>query len=263
MLAVFGPVTAYTLNAAIAHVQSCGTETTLTVAAAPELAPVLEEFVDAGGGAPEKGSDVCAEIDVTAAEGTEIDEVDADVWIPETGLWLHIPERDLDEQWDVLNTSTASSAVGLALPEGESTDQVTPDGVEVSLENPREDPASLKWMVLFGVTEDSASGASDDAYEVMSAAQVRRLNEQEGAGLQEPIGPAQVGQFEYPMLIDADLDDDRREAANNLLRSYGLPEYPEILSASGFGPSVPQPPEQSASAVEAVLQAWDAYSSGG
>ncbi|WP_035697501.1 hypothetical protein, partial [Glycomyces tenuis] len=218
LLAVFAPVTVYTLNAAIAHVQSCGTETTLTVAASPSIAPILQDFVADGGGAPSRGSDVCAEITVNAVPTSAIGEAEADVWIPETELVLDLPEAGLAERWEVFETSTASDAVGLAVPEGADATEINPEAAAIALEDPRQDPASLMWIVMFGVSEADVAGA-DDAFPVMSGAEARLRNAEEDAGLQPPSGNVQVGQFEFPMLVDAELDDARREAASNLLRS--------------------------------------------
>lgn len=261
LLAVFAPVTVYTLNAAIAHVQSCGTETTLTVAAAPELAPILQDFVADGGGAPSRGSDVCAEITVEAVPTTAIAEADADVWIPETELVLDLPGTGLAEQWEVFDNSTASDAVGLALPEGVDAAEIHPESAPIVLEDPRTDPASLLWIVLLGVDEADVSGEDPDAFPVVSAAEVRLRNAEDGAGLVPPSGTVQVGQFEYPMLVAADLDDARREAASNLLRSYGSHKYTDLLMTAGFGPAVPEGPPRPESAVAAAVENWESYSS--
>jgi hypothetical protein len=262
LLAVFAPVTVYTLNAAIAHVQSCGTETTLAVAAAPDIAPILEDFVAQGGGAPSRGSDVCAEITVSAVPTSEIGEAEADVWIPETELVLDLPEAGLAERWEVFDASTASDAVGLALPEGTDAAEVDPEAAAVTLQDPRHDPASLMWIVMFGVSEADVTGADEgEAFPVMSGAEARLRNAEEDAGLLPPGGNVQAGQFEYPMLVDVELDDARREAASNLLRSYGSQEYRELLSGAGFGPPVPMAPARSETAVASVLETWDSYSS--
>jgi hypothetical protein len=261
LLAVFAPVTVYTLNAAIAHVQSCGTETTLTVAAAPGLAPVLQDFVAQGGGAPSRGSDVCAEITVESVPTAEIAEADADVWIPETELVLDLPEAGLAEQWEVFNDSTASDAVGLALPEGVDASGIHPESAPIVLEDPAEDPASLLWIVMLGVDEDDVSGDDPDAFPVMAAAEARLRNAEEGAGLVPPSGTVQVGQFEYPMLVAADLDQARREAASNLLRSYGSHKYTDLLISAGFGPAVPQGPARPEAAVATAVDQWESYSS--
>ncbi|GAA1661780.1 hypothetical protein GCM10009830_03710 [Glycomyces endophyticus] len=253
LLAVFAPVTAYTLNAAIAHVQSCGTEVELKVAAAPEIAAVLDEFVAAGGGAPSRGSDVCADITVEAVAGNAVE--DADVWIPETGLWRTLPGSGLADRWEVLQDSTASSAVGIALPEGQSTDQILPDETEVALQDPRRHAASLMWIVIFGVDEYTVEGG--DGPPVMSAPEVAALNAGGGELLQAPSGAAQVAQFEYPMLVDAGIGEHEREAAQNLLRSYSSTQYGELLAQHGLTPGVPQPPPTSAEVVEAALRSWD------
>ncbi|THV41855.1 hypothetical protein [Glycomyces buryatensis] len=260
LLAIFAPVTVYTLNAAIAHVQSCGTETSLTVAAAPELAPVLERFIAEGGGAPSRGSDVCADFTVTAVDSAAIGEAEADVWIPETELWLGLPEAGLADQWEVLEPSTASSAVGLALPVGEDPNAITPEDSDVALDDPRQDAGSLMWIVMFGVDQDTVDGAeADGAYPVMSAPEVAMHNTEEGDDLQVPSGAAQVGQFEYPMLVSAGLGDDKREAAANLVRSYGSPEYDDLLTQNGFGMALPEPPRRGDTAVETALASWDSY----
>lgn len=256
-MAVFAPVTVYTLNAAIAHVQSCDSEVTLTVAAAPEIAGVLEDFVEAGGGAPERGSDVCAEIEIASVESGEIGGTEADVWIPETSMWLDFPESELAEQWGVVSASTASSPVGLALPAGEDPGSIDPTEAEVAIEDPRRNPADLLWITIFGVGDNIAASGSP----VMSAHQVRAHNAESGDELQAPSAAAQVGQFQYPMLTAADIGDDRREAAQNLVRSYGLPEYTELLTDAGFGPPAPAAAERDESAVPTALDAWDAYSS--
>ncbi|MFG3338181.1 hypothetical protein [Glycomyces sp. NPDC048151] len=251
LLAVFTPVTAYTLNAAIAHVQSCGTEVALHVAAAPELAAALEDFVAAGGGAPSRGSDVCADITVEAVSGNALGETDADVWIPETQLWRNLPDAGLHEQWEVLQDSTASSAVGLALPAGESADAVLPDEADVALQDPRQHAASLMWIIMFGVDEHTAQGGDGTA--VMSAT--------EAAGnpdLQAPTGAAQVGQFEYPMLARADLGEDEREAAQNLLRSYKGESYGRVLAEHGLGTAISQSAPTSPEIIASALQSWDA-----
>lgn len=252
LLAVFAPVTAYTLNAAIAHVQSCGTEVELRVAAAPEMAAALEDFVAAGGGAPSRGSDVCADITVEAVSGNAIGESDADVWVPETALWLTLPDAGLAEQWTVLQDSTASSAVGLALPAGESTDEVLPDEADVALQDPRQHAASLMWILLFGVDEHTVEGGDGTA--VMSAPEVLATG---NAELQAPTGTAQIGQFEYPMLARTDLGEDEREAAQNLLRSYKGDAYGELLAEHALGPAMPQPAPATAEVVAATLQSWD------
>lgn len=252
LLAVFAPVTAYTLNAAIAHVQSCGTEVELRVAAAPEMAAALEDFVAAGGGAPSRGSDVCADITVEAVSGNAIGESDADVWVPETALWLTLPDTGLAEQWTVLQDSTASSAVGLALPAGESTDEVLPDEADVALQDPRRHAASLMWILLFGVDGHTVEGGDGTA--VMSAPEVLATG---NAELQAPTGTAQIGQFEYPMLARTDLGEDEREAAQNLLRSYKGDAYGELLAEHALGPAMPQPAPATAEVVAATLQSWD------
>lgn len=252
LLAVFAPVTAYTLNAAIAHVQSCGTEVELRIAAAPEMAAVLEDFVAAGGGAPSRGSDVCADITVEAVSGNAIGESDADVWVPETALWLDLPDAGLAEQWDVLQESTASAAVGLALPAGESADEVLPDEADVALQDPRQHAASLMWIMLFGVDEHTVEGGDGTA--VMSAPEVLAAG---NAELQAPTGAAQIAQFEYPMLARVDLGEDEREAAQNLLRSYKGDAYGALLAEHALGPAMPQPAPATAEAVAATLQSWD------
>jgi hypothetical protein len=251
LLAVFAPVTAYTLNAAIAHVQSCGTEVELNVAAAPEIAAVLDEFIAAGGGAQ-------------AVAGNAVQDSGADVWIPETGLWRNLPASasegasgtgGLADQWEVLQESTASSAVGIALPEGESTDQVLPDETEVALQDPRQHAASLMWIIIFGVDEYTVEGG--DGPPVMSAPEVAAHNGSGGEILQAPAGAAQVAQFEYPMLARADLGEDEREAAQNLLRSYGSDQYTELLVQHGLTPGIPQPSPSSTEVIEAALRSWD------
>jgi len=255
LLAVFAPVTAYTLNAAIAHVQSCGTEVELQVAAAPEIAAVLDDFIAAGGGAPSRGSDVCADITVTPVAGNAVADTGADVWIPETGLWRNLPDAGLAEQWEVLQESTAASAVGLALPEGESTDQVLPDETEVALQDPRQHAASLMWIVIFGVDEYTAEGG--DGAAVMSAPEVAAHNAGGAEQLQAPTGATQVAQFEYPMYVAAGIGDDEREAAQNLLRSYGSDQYSELLAQHGLTPGIPQPSPSSTEIIAAALDAWD------
>jgi hypothetical protein len=251
LLAVFAPVTAYTLNAAIAHVQSCGTEVALRVAAAPEMAAVLEDFVAAGGGAPSRGSDVCADFTIEAVTGNAVG--DADVWIPETALWRNLPDTGLAEQWEVLQDSTASAAVGMALPAGESTDQVLPDEADVALQDPRQHAASLMWIIMFGVDDHTAEGG--DGAAVMSAPEVDAAG---GEELQAPTGAAQIGQFEYPMLMHAGLGENEREAAQNLLRSYGSDQYAELLAQHALGPAIPQPAPSSTEVIAAALASWDA-----
>src|SRR5690606_23045284 len=236
LLAVFAPVTVYTLNAAIAHVQSCGTETTLTVAAAPGLAPILQDFVAQGGGAPSRGSDVCAEITVESVPTTEIAGADADVWIPETDLVLDLPEAGLAEQWEVFDDSTASDAVGLALPEGVDSAEVHPESAPISLEDPTADPASLLWIVLFGVDDADVSGDDPDAFPVMAAAEVRLRNAEADAGLVPPTGTAQVGQLEYPTLVARGLGGGPRQA-------------------------VPQGPARPETAVATAVEQWESSSS--
>lgn len=254
---MFAPVTAYTLNAAIAHVRSCDDEVTLTVAAAPEIAGVLEDFVDAGGGAPERGSDVCADFEIIPVASDEADQSGAEVWIPETDLWLDVPESGLHERWEVMNASTASSPVGLALPAEDDPAAVDPTAAEVAVEDPRADPAELLWITVFGVGDNiTASGE-----EVMSAHQVRAHNAEGGDRLQAPSAAAQIGQFTYPMLTAVDIDDDHREAARNLLRSYDLPEYNELLAEAGFGPQVTVGSQRDETIVASALEAWDSYSS--
>jgi hypothetical protein len=252
LLAVFAPVTAYTLNAAIAHVQSCGTEVDLHVAAAPEMAAALEDFVAAGGGAPSRGSDVCAHITVEAVAGSAVAETDADVWVPETALWRNNPEAGLAEQWDVLQESTASAAVGMALPAGEGTDGVLPDEADVSLQDPRQHAASLMWIMMFGVDEHTVEGG--DGVPVMSAPEVLASGDTD---LQAPTGASQVAQFEYPMLARAGLGEHEREAAQNLLRSYKGESYGEVLAEHALGGAISQPAPTSPELIAAALQSWD------
>lgn len=264
LLAVFAPVTAYTLNAAIAHVQSCGTETTLTVAATPEMAPVLQQFIDEGGGTRQRGSDVCAQIVVNAVASNAIGEIEADVWIPETDLLLELPDSGLAEQWEVMDGSTASAPVGFALPEGADATEVSPETAEAELADPRQDAATLMWIVMFGVDESTFTDDPDvEEYPVMSGPQVTAYNRETGEVLQEPAGSVQIGQFEYPLLVASDIDDARREAASNLMRSYGSAEWGDLLTGAGFGYAVPEPPASSEGTVESVLTVWDSYVSGG
>ena len=255
LLAVFAPVTAYTLNVAIAHVRSCESDITLTVAAAPEIAGVLEDFVEAGGGAPERGSDVCAEIQVTPIDSGEIDQAEAEVWIPETDLWLDVPEAGLGEQWEVLQSSTASSAVGIALPAGADPASIDPTLTEVAVEDPRSNPAELLWITVFGVGEN----ITDSGEAVMSAHQVAEHNAEGGPELQPPSAAAQVGLFTYPVLTAVDLDEEHREAAQNLVRSYSLPEYAELLTEAGFGPPSTGGTQRDEWIVPQALEAWDSY----
>jgi hypothetical protein len=252
LLAVFAPVTAYTLNAAIAHVQSCGTEVELKVAAAPEMAAVIEDFVAAGGGAPSRGSDVCADITVEAVAGNAIAASDADVWVPESALTHGLLDADTAAQWESLEASTASAAVGLALPAGESTDAVVPDEADVALQDPRRHAASLMWIIMFGVDEHTVEGG--DGLPVMSAPEVAATG---SAELQAPTGAAQIAQFEYPMLARADLGENEREAAQNLLRSYKSDLYGELLAQHALGPAIPQPAPSSPEIIAAALSSWD------
>lgn len=257
LLAVFAPVTAVTLNAAIANVQSCGTEVELHVAAAPEMAAALQDFVAAGGGAPSRGSDVCADITVEAVAGNALGETDADIWVPETALWRNLPDAAgsngtaLAEQWDVLKDSTASAPVGLALPAGESIDGLLPDEADVALQDPRTHAPSLMWIIMFGVDEHTAEGG--DGAAVMSAPEVAASR----PDLQAPTGSTQVGQFEYPMLARADLGESEREAAQNLLRSYKGEAWGEVLAAHGLGTATTQSAPTSTDVIASALQAWD------
>jgi hypothetical protein len=254
LLAVFAPVTAYTLNAAIAHVQSCGTEVALHVAAAPEMAQVLEDFIAAGGGAPSRGSDVCADITVEPVTANAVGE--ADLWIPETALWRGLLDAETSESWEVLQDSTASAAVGMALPAGESTDQVLPDEADVALQDPRQHAPSLMWIIMFGVDDHTVEGGDGTA--VMSAPEVAAANAAGGEELQAPTGAALIAQFEYPMLVRTDLGADEREAAQNLLRSYGSEHYGELLAQHALGPAIPQSVPSSTEVIAAALTDWDA-----
>jgi hypothetical protein len=252
LLAVFAPVTAYTLNAAIAHVQSCGTEVAIEVAAAPEMAAVLQDFVASGGGAPSRGSDVCADITVEAVAPGDIAASDADVWVPDTALWRNLPEAGLADEWEILHESTASAAVGLALPAGQSTDQVFPDDVDVALQDPRAHAPSLMWIILFGVDEHTAEGG--DGLPVMSAPEVAALGD---PAVQPPTGAAQVAQFEYPMMVRSGLGGDEHEAAQNLLRSYASERYTDLLGQHGLGPGIPQPAPSAEDIIASALTSWD------
>nr|BFF22710.1 hypothetical protein GCM10025732_06750 [Glycomyces mayteni] len=198
---------------------------------------------------------MCADITVTPVAGNAVADTGADVWIPETGLWRNLPEAGLAEQWEVLQESTASSAVGLALPEGAATDQVLPDETEVALQDPRRHAASLMWIIIFGVDEYTAEGG--DGAAVMSAPEVAAHNAAEADQLQAPTGATQVAQFEYPMYIAAGTGEDEREAAQNLLRSYSSQQYSDLLAQHGLTLGIPQPSPTSTDIITAALAAWD------
>ncbi|GAB3994885.1 hypothetical protein GCM10029992_10640 [Glycomyces albus] len=222
-----------------------------------EIAGVLEDFVEAGGGAPERGSDVCADIEIVPVASGEADRSGAHVWIPETDLLLDVPESGLRERWEVMDSSTASSPVGLALPAGDDPASIDPTAIEVAVDDPRADPAELLWITVFGVGDN----ITDSGEAVMSAHQVQAHNAEGGDRLQVPSAAAQIGQFTYPMLTAVDIDDAHREAAQNLLRSYDLPEYGELLTGAGFGPQVTVGAQRDEAVVASALAAWDSYSS--
>lgn len=179
----------------------CDSKTTVTVAAAPDIAPIVS---DIGRRVSEEGGEGCYKVRVVSRESADVAESIAvsdgterpDVWIPESTLSLRIGEKADARNTPLTGTSIAGSPVVFAVAESEATklgwpdttltwDQVIGPGsasdqgsLTVGFPDPVRDPVGA--ATLFGLQEllkEAPRSASTATLRALSAKAVNKRSE--------------------------------------------------------------------------------------
>ena len=258
LLAVMVPISAVTLHAAIAEVRSCQSTTEIVIGAAPQIEPVLQEHVDLYEESSPRAGSQCVSVSVTSTVTSEqlTEPRDLDGWIPETALWLSVPESENVDHWAVREASLVTDPVGVVLPDS-SGDSVNLNDIEVNLDDPREDPASLLWLISFGSQVDLIGDSSSTALP-MSQFEVEAHNEANPDDELPPlVSDATFDNFEFPFLADVNVDQQTAAALAHFQTSLNSDQFQEQASDAGFGDPMPNVPNRDVEVVERVLANYD------
>ena len=274
MIAVLAPVAGVALGSAIGDVKDCSDTASLTVMAAPEIAPTLAAQAADWSGTAVNG--LCVTVEVTAvdsasvadafatATATPVDVGDAeitpvelpDVWVPESLTW---PVRlaGTGSFADRIE-SVAESPVGLAVTpaQADGPDAISLAEHPVPSADPRSDAAAL--LVLMSDAHNHRTDAPDGVGDVpvMSQAAVSAHNrEHPDDRLVFLDARPSLPRFEYPYVTMRDASADRARAADAFRSSLLTAAFVDRLTMDGFieaGP-YPQPPD-----IELIEQAIEA-----
>lgn len=258
LLAVMVPISAVTLHAAIAEVRSCQGTTNILIGAAPSIEPVLQEHVDQYQESSPRTGSQCISVSVTPIESAEqLNEAeDLDGWIPETALWMALPDADDADQWAVREASLATDPVGVTLPES-NANNINLNQEAVNLNDPREDPASLLWLISFG-SQDSLIGSDSGSTQPISQFTLDAHNEANPDDeLPDLVPDATFDNFEFPYLVNADASQEKASALAHFQTSLNSDPFQELASDAGFEEALPSVPSRDADLIERVLEKYD------
>ncbi|MGH8791995.1 MAG: substrate-binding domain-containing protein [Stackebrandtia sp.] len=283
MAAVLAPVAGVALASAIDDVRECQDDLTLTVDAAPEIAPVLDEYAQEWSPSPVEGSCVTVEVAAvdsasTAAAYAKAHDIDfdvgdaetasvelPDVWVAESPVWIARLGGDVEGMFSERIDSVAESAVGLAVPADSESGEEDPGDVlnladtDIAPVDPHADAAILTLMMgpeadpeaVFTPTFD------DDGAVPMSAAAVAAHNMQNPEEPLRFLGPQPPPEpFTYPYLMTDGIDSDTAAAANEFRSSLLSSEFTGGLGEYDLSPAGPYPDIPDVETVDAALAAW-------
>jgi ABC-type molybdate transport system substrate-binding protein len=253
---------------------NCESTTTVTLSAAPDVAPVIAQI------ARQQSADDCYQVRVSALESAAVaeslivsDGTDSpDVWIPESTLWLR---RAQDAgAWDVpvSGTPVASSPVVLAATETVATGLGWPDTRPtwaqligpaargtVGLADPARDPAGVSTLLGLRALVAGAPDPATASTVAMRALSQHTVAQQADLFAQLPDVPAfptsehavlrhnakqggtplvaiyaEVPALDYPYVVLPDTQDTERVAAERFLDRLRSRESTALLADAGF-----------------------------
>ncbi|QSB05458.1 hypothetical protein [Natronoglycomyces albus] len=179
-----------------------------------------------------------------------------DGWIPETALWVVMPDTGLAGQWAVRENSIASDPVGVALP-ADAALSVDLNTTEVSLSDPRTDAASMMWLVSFGYRAEQLDTPSAEG-RLMTQRSISSHN------AEDPTTPlASLSQetifdnFEYPLLAALGVDQETAAALSHFQSSLRDGDFAQSVEAAGFSAALPNVSKRDSEIIERALANWD------
>lgn len=282
MVAVLAPVAGVALATTIGDVKECADDVKVTVAAAPEIAPVLADYAKSwsASAAPAKG--VCVSVQVEAIDSAsvaagyaekhsaDLDLGDAktervklpDVWVPESMTWLARLGGDLDGELATEEiSSVAESLVGVAIPESEQGGN-PPAGswseATVDIGDPRYDAAAL--ALAMGTVKESKGvpKVAGDGLKVVSHSQLQSHNAQKPDDkwvFAEP-SPA-LRPFDYPYITATKQSAELRKATEAFRAALVSDKFTGPLAEHGMSKAGPYPqPIEPTDVKKALNQDW-------
>ena len=277
MVLVLAPVAGVALGTAIEGANACSDKVELTVAAAPEIAPVLKTH------AKQQADKVTSEgicVDATVvpadsasmavamaeANGSEIDVGDAavekveipDVWVPESTVWLTRLTGNLNGALDERIDSVAEAPVGLAIKHGEADQEtgVSLTSTDVATSDPRSDAASMAVYLASSTNKGVSLTSNPDGAKVMSQTALTQHNKNSDEKLMfvEPF--PQLAPFEYPY-VPYNTETADLQASTDAFRSSLLSNgFSNILASNGLRSPSPYLEFPDADSVDEALKAY-------
>lgn len=220
----------------------CDAVTTITVTAAPDIAPVVAKLA-------EQDTAGCHRVEVSARDSaTAVQAPTGDVWIPESSLWLRRAQENNVWNIPVTGTSVASSPVVLALTDATASrlgwpgrtptwGDVLAADTAIAFPDPGGDPAGVSTLIgTVDVTKTAADPAGAyalalrklakhtvpngadifahdakvDGYATSETSAVKR-------GLVAVYPDAGVPSLDYPFIVLPGADETKRAAAQQFL----------------------------------------------
>jgi hypothetical protein len=279
MIAVLAPVAGVALGAAIDEVKQCRENVTLTVAAAPEIAPVLTDHAQSWSATAPPTDGTCvtvkvsavdspsmasayakrydAEVDVGAAHVADVEL--ADVWVPESLTWLARLGGDLDGAFNPRFDSVAESPVGFGVTQEQAKNpqQMILAETPVNAADPRVDAASLELAMTAQRNQRAEVSYDPEGATVMSQAAVTEYN------VQHPDKPLiftepqpMLSRFEYPYVTQSNMDDQTTRASDAFRSSLLSNDFTQRLPKHGLLIAGPYPQLPDPKLVESALKSW-------
>lgn len=282
MVAILTPVAGVALASAIGDVADCGENVDVTVAAAPEIAPILSDYAKSfsADAAPAKG--VCVSVTVKSADSAsvaaayakkysaDIDLGDAkitdvdlpDVWVPESMSWLTRLGGDLGGKLAADEVSSvAESRVGLAIPKSKQNDEPAPgtwSEATVDLGDPRNDSAALALTMVTAKEAKAVPQTGSDGLKVVSNSQLQFHNQKNPDDkwvFAEPSPPLRP--FDYPYITPTAQSDELRKATQAFQSALVNEKFTNVLAENGMSKAGPYPQPVDADDVDKALrQDW-------
>lgn len=284
MIAVLAPVAGVALGAAIEDVKQCSEDVTLHVAAAPEIAEVLDAHAKEWSSTAPPVDGTCVTVAVKAvdspsmasafarANDTKVDVGDAklteptlpDVWVPESFTWLARFGGDLDKVFNERIDSVAESPVGLAVSQQAATDSqgiMSLNDTALAPGDPRADPASLALFMTGAVDSASTLDITAEGAKVMSQAAVTIYN---AAHPDDPLvfmePQPNLPRFEYPYVTTKTADAATNRAADAFRSSLLDVGFTNYLADRGLIIAGPYPQMPDEKLVDQAIKDWKSKS---